>query len=90
MSTTRPDKNASSVRPRTLYLGTDERGYDYLLKTERATEEIVVVHGGERVLVDQLHELRVEHVVATVADEVGWRECRWNHYDSKPVPRKYA
>jgi hypothetical protein len=91
MAITRTDKNDSAIRPRTIFIGCDERGRDYLLKTETAPETVVVVADGVIVVRADLGKLRVEHVVATVADEIGWADCAygWRAHE-KGCPRKYG
>lgn len=90
MATTRTDKNDSETRPRTIFIGRDARGREYLLKTETAPDTVVVVADGAVVVRDDLAGLRVEHVVATVADEIGWADCRYGHWTADPLPRRYA
>jgi hypothetical protein len=88
--TTRDQESDAQVRPRTIPIGTDARGQDYYLKTETDPDRVVVVHGGERVLVDQLHELTARDVARTVAREIGWDDCRFAEIGAKAVPRRYA
>lgn len=90
MPTQTTDKNASPVRDRTAYIGTDARGREYIFKTERDPAEIVVVHAGERVLVDALHDASPRDVAHTVARDIGWRECRWGAVEAEPLPRKHG
>jgi hypothetical protein len=90
MHTPHANKNASSVRPPLIYIGTDCDGRRYDLVTVTDPDEIVVRHGGEVIMTDPLHELTPRDVAETVDDEIGMHECRFAEIGAKPVPRKWA
>lgn len=91
MTTTGHHKNDSDHRPRTILIGTDAQGRDYLLKTETTPATIVAIDGSDFAVRDQLDGLRVDHVIATVADEIGWSTIEYGpRAHEKGVPRKYA
>lgn len=83
--TTRGQESDAQVRPRTIPIGTDARGQDYYLKTETEPDRVVVVHAGDRVLVDTLHELTARDVARTVKRDIGWADCRFAEMGTKRV-----